>query len=211
MSKKTFRCDNCGDMFEKYESKIRDNQENIFCSRDCKNEYGSVSVSCNTCGSTISKTKNQFERNKHNYCSQECYFKSGREIVECDECGETVEKISYRSNTKYDFCSRKCCQKHFRGKNHPDWEGGKEVYYGANWRKMRQRALERDNNLCLLCGKSGEQQSLHVHHIKPLKTFDEPEDANYLDNLVSLCPSCHGEVESLPIHVQQKEFGISDN
>jgi 5-methylcytosine-specific restriction endonuclease McrA len=36
---------------------------------------------------------------------------------------------------------------------------------------------------------------LHVHHIIPLREFDEPEEANTLSNLVTVCTSCHGEVE----------------
>jgi len=32
---------------------------------------------------------------------------------------------------------------------------------------------------------------LHVHHIKPIREFDEPEEANVLSNLVTLCHEHH--------------------
>lgn len=74
-------------------------------------------------------------------------------------------------------------------------------YYGADWEIKREAALRRDGFICQGCGtsESDMDSSLHVHHIKPLREFEEPEHANMLDNLVSLCPSCHGKWEGIPI------------
>jgi len=35
-----------------------------------------------------------------------------------------------------------------------------------------------------------------IHHIKPVREFDDPADAHQLDNVVCLCRSCHRTVES---------------
>ena len=34
-----------------------------------------------------------------------------------------------------------------------------------------------------------------VHHIQPVGTFEDPEKANFLANVVSLCHPCHMYVE----------------
>jgi DEAD/DEAH box helicase domain-containing protein len=37
---------------------------------------------------------------------------------------------------------------------------------------------------------------LHVHHITPLREFSNAEAANNMDNLISLCPTCHMKMEN---------------
>ena len=74
--------------------------------------------------------------------------------------------------------------------------------YGPNWQKQRQRVLERDDFRCRTCGASGDV-TLHVHHIRPFREYGyipgENENymqANQINNLVSLCPSCHRNAEA---------------
>lgn len=78
------------------------------------------------------------------------------------------------------------------GKDHPGWRGGYEPYYGANWQKQRKKALERDKYQCQECGSL---TNLNVHHKQPVLTFKIREEANFLDNLVVLCRSCHSKIE----------------
>jgi len=80
-----------------------------------------------------------------------------------------------------------------------------DLHYGSNWKRMRAKAVERDRYRCQSCGdsinelRSEEMSGLHVHHIVPIRQFEEPEDANFLENLITLCPSCHSDVEgSMP-------------
>lgn len=69
-------------------------------------------------------------------------------------------------------------------------------YYGANWDKQRLSALKRDNFRCQTCGISNKDITLHVHHIQPFRTFEgDYRSANQLDNLATLCPSCHRRAE----------------
>jgi len=73
-----------------------------------------------------------------------------------------------------------------------------ETYdYGDNWEEQRQKALERDSHTCQGCGDTSA--TMHVHHIKPLRTFETPEDANVLSNLVTYCPPCHRKWELIPV------------
>lgn len=80
-----------------------------------------------------------------------------------------------------------------RGEKHPYWQGGKKSYYGSNWYSQRHRTLERDNYACQVCGI--KNKSSDVHHLKSIRTFSNLEDANTLNNLITLCHSCHIKVE----------------
>jgi DEAD/DEAH box helicase domain-containing protein len=65
--------------------------------------------------------------------------------------------------------------------------------YGPNWQQQRQLALARDGHRCRTCGAEG---LLHVHHIRPFREYASYLEANQLDNLATLCPSCHRRAEA---------------
>ena len=85
------------------------------------------------------------------------------------------------------------------------WEAGillRPNDYGPNWQQQRQTVLERDNFRCRTCGAAGSTL-LHVHHIRPFREYGympgENENyrlANKVDNLITLCPSCHRRAEA---------------
>ena len=56
------------------------------------------------------------------------------------------------------------------------------------WREARKKALKRDNNKCQRCGSD---KYLDVHHIKEFKISQD----NSLENLRTLCKSCHNKIE----------------
>jgi len=68
--------------------------------------------------------------------------------------------------------------------------------YGTDWDKLRQRVLNRDGNRCQVCGATGAGNALHAHHIKPFRSFTTQEMANQLQNLITLCPTCHQLAET---------------
>lgn len=68
-------------------------------------------------------------------------------------------------------------------------------YYGSNWHVIRKTILARDGYKCQLCGIKNVQ--LHIHHIKPLRSFSTLEQANHPDNLITLCPRCHRRAETV--------------
>ena len=74
---------------------------------------------------------------------------------------------------------------------------------GPNWDQQRARARARDGYRCRHCGVSERPNRAHdVHHLQPFRTFgyvrgqnDHYLEANRLENLVTLCTSCHQRVE----------------
>jgi len=84
-------------------------------------------------------------------------------------------------------------------------EIGVKETYGKGWNKSkRRRVRERDGYECQGCGMSQEAhqeahngESLHVHHIQKRKTFDSAAEANAIENLITLCRSCHRTWEKL--------------
>jgi DEAD/DEAH box helicase domain-containing protein len=63
--------------------------------------------------------------------------------------------------------------------------------YGREWPRIRQRILERDQYRCQICGSHNNSALLHVHHKIPFRNFQNIEEANRTDNLITLCPNCH--------------------
>ncbi|MCS7056268.1 MAG: DEAD/DEAH box helicase [Thermoflexales bacterium] len=76
--------------------------------------------------------------------------------------------------------------------------------YGPNWEQQRQAARARDGYRCAICGKpESPHQQHHVHHRRPFRSFgyvrgenDFYLQANDLDNLMTVCPSCHAKIET---------------
>ena len=68
--------------------------------------------------------------------------------------------------------------------------------YGKNWNQQRNAARARDQFRCQFCGLNETSRAHHVHHIQPFRTFTTAEAANKLENLVTLCPSCHIRAEN---------------
>jgi len=133
-------------------------------------------------------------------------WKGAKETYICQNCGDEFEEYPYRNDQKY--CSKECyreaSEEIFSGDGNPVWRGGRPDYYGPNWEEQRQAALERDGHECQRCGifESEVSRSLDVHHKKRLgwfkEEFDRPEwweRGNRLDNLTTLCASCHKKVE----------------
>jgi DEAD/DEAH box helicase domain-containing protein len=63
--------------------------------------------------------------------------------------------------------------------------------YGPGWEKQRNLARQRDQYRCRVCGLPETDKPHHVHHRIPFRMFIDPSKANELDNLVTLCPTCH--------------------
>lgn len=74
---------------------------------------------------------------------------------------------------------------------------------GPNWDQQRRLARERDGHRCRHCGVGERPNRAHdVHHLEPFRTFGYARgqnerylEANRLENLVTLCRSCHQRVE----------------
>ena len=52
---------------------------------------------------------------------------------------------------------------------------------------------ERDEGVCQSCGVSVTASTAEIDHIRPVRRFKRPIDANTFDNLWTLCKDCHRE------------------
>jgi len=175
---------------------------------------GKVSVTCNQCGKEY-KVR-QSKENTAKYCSRECAtlgYSVDKKEYECVNCGDTVMKKPYNVKCDVTTCSGECFGEYISsirsGEDNSYWRGGKIQYYGSNWKDQREKALERDNYECQDCGMSRDEHykkynsGFDVHHKIPLRniidennpTIKQFEDAHSLDNLVTLCKSCHSKIE----------------
>ncbi len=67
--------------------------------------------------------------------------------------------------------------------------------YGADWTRIRDRVRARDKYQCQVCGAPETDRQHDVHHKIPFRTFTSIEEANRLENLTTLCRTCHQKVE----------------
>lgn len=100
------------------------------------------------------------------------------------------------------------------GEDHHFWKGGITCEFGDDWDEKRLEARIRDQGRCQRCSiHDGEHieevgRVNHVHHIQPRSQFmDEDGNLNYeraneLENLITLCSTCHKKLEGLPIDIR---------
>lgn len=167
---------------------------------------------CDLCGEKGERPKNKLEAQKERaggvYCSRECrreYEFREKWRWNCMICGERLVWTD-----QYEYCSEPC-----REMSNERWyhHGQMTIEYsfrippqdlpfgGSLWKDRREEALERDGYQCQRCGIGEKEhrekhgQQLHVHHIIRRRAFVEAESAHALNNLVTLCATCHGVEE----------------
>lgn len=179
-----------------------------------------VAKECEYCGIEFSRPPSIADAQR--FCSMECFgewqsenkrgvdnsnWKGGLVELECTQCGKIYE-VKQKDVEISRFCSVECSHQwqseNMAGPNSPHWRGGCILYYGPNWQCQKRRARKRDNYTCQLCGisEAETENRLDVHHIVSFREFgytigenDNYRQANRLENLVTLCASCHRKVE----------------
>lgn len=133
-------------------------------------------------------------------------WNGGKVELSCDECGATFERHPSGISGEVTLCGRDCFEawlsESFSGDGHPNWRGGGNAAYGKGWNEVRKCALERDGHSCVMCGTDSEElgRNPDVHHLLPVRAFVESPlmtevDAHTLENVVTVCPSCHRRAE----------------
>ncbi|HET7144437.1 MAG TPA: Zn-binding domain-containing protein, partial [Anaerolineales bacterium] len=79
------------------------------------------------------------------------------------------------------------------------WTGDSNDY-GPGWQKIRLAVRKRDQFKCQVCGAVESTREHDVHHKIPFRAFvrdgsADPEQANRLENLTTVCRTCHQKVE----------------
>jgi len=170
-AKETTTCERCGSAFEYYPS----NKDGVYCA-DC------VAESEEFLGDS--------------------YVKDAEWVTkECEQCDEPMEILQSRiERGEGRFCSLGCVgdwlSDNIVGEQHHQWKEGETLYRG-DWWSARRRARERDNYECRVCGMDSSKlnRELDVHHIRPIREFDDPQESHTLDNVITLCRSCHRKAE----------------
>lgn len=204
-AKITATCPACGKEFEYYKCWPKK-----YCSQACYFAVinkPKITTPCPTCGKDVT----YYASFPRKYCSKKCAGQSivhnipgfapvPRTTYHCEQCGKEFEGYEGNGNRNR-FCSLKCFgawqrdTKWQAAENHPNWRGGKEPYYGPTWDAARKAARARDNYTCQDCGITEAElgKALDVHHLVRFGDFGRHrhEEANRLDNLVSLCYRCH--------------------
>lgn len=160
---------------------------------------------CNFCNNSLTERQ-------RNFCSKSCKdLWYGTLIpISCNVCSKP-HNVSRRSISKTSFQNvcRSCCTRRFHdkldfsGSQNPNWKGGHSHWQqgklsydkeGLHWDVTSAQARERDKGVCQDCGKSESElgYTLHCHHINPFRCCQ----SHAVDNLVSLCRSCHKKAEA---------------
>ena len=175
----------------------------------------SLDVTCDQCGVEFHSSTHRL-KTEHKFCSTACvqayrkvhgYAKPPIKKADpanlltfaCAQCGKDFQRLRYNIKPKYGpFCSHVCYGKwrteNLAGEASPTWKGGYSLDYGrSHWKRQRRLARERDAHKCRDCGTAEQSfgYKLDVHHVVPYDRFDDPEEANLLDNLLTLCRVCH--------------------
>lgn len=164
-AKASAECERCGSPFEYYPS----DKEGVYCP-DC------VAAADEFLGTHYAEVH-------------------GIEPVErtCDYCEADFEVLPWVVRRGWGrFCSHDCLSSWMS-----DHRGDGEAVYNGRWRSARRRTLDRDQHRCQKCGKTSADlgQEPDVHHLEPVRSFDDPQESHVLENLIALCRSCHSRVE----------------
>lgn len=203
-------CQQCGKEF--FPINERPSRPAKYCSRKCSHKAHTTRVTliCRQCNTSFERKSYMatWSQERGPFCGFQCYGKwqkinllgvrRNRVNVTCYTCGQSFEKVP-SALSKRNFCSRICFGKwrassEWTGRNNPSWKGGHYDYRGENWGKQSALARKRDNNTCQHC--QDINNILHVHHITPFRLFDDYRNANKLDNLITLCNSCHQKADA---------------
>jgi len=86
------------------------------------------------------------------------------------------------------------------------WQNDRNAY-GPRWSELRKIVRERDHFLCQVCGRPENGVEHHVHHKIPFRQFGNLKQANRLENLITLCPTCHQRAE-VSTHIRSGLAGL---
>ena len=147
-------CSNCGRIFERIPSLIKNSTRNYFCNKHCftswqKNNlrgeqnpfYNRGKVACENCGKILFRILSKIKKNKFHFCDRTCYGswkskemkgkegKKKRIKIKCDFCGQEIERIpSEIGYYKRYFCNVTCkgfwMSKYLQGTKALGWKNG---------------------------------------------------------------------------------------
>lgn len=199
-----YTCQQCGKTFA--EKACR---ERKFCSKACaykgrvKKEPQELQKICEHCHQVFGVPSTHTGLTKQRFCSRTCFNEFKRKQTPpctCKNCGKQFQTLPSKKARMY--CSPECYIDYKKTHRPYHLFKGEANLYGLNWFDQREIRRKLDNYECQNCGVHERDliQQLHVHHIVPFRTFgiERYEEANRIDNLISLCSICHKTLENKP-------------
>jgi len=121
----------------------------------------------------------------------------------CPECGELFTPNKHNYGTQK-YCSMQCTRR-VAGRTYirRDPERHKRQKLANRWGGNHKAALERDGRKCQICGSD---KKLNVHHMDGTGENENPN--HQLDNLATLCHTCHIGVHRIGWKVVDGEFRV---
>lgn len=164
-----------------------------------------LQVTCRNC-------EKQFEttNSKKIFCSNECKIAhynamretTQKELRECPVCKKLFRPMQ-RSGVGRKYCTPVCLNKEMNSRRRAATQGVSWIHCTKRkWRGNWYKALVRDEFTCQLCGKRRKPSEqvrekryvLDVHHKDGRGYGEKGKSKNHsLDNLITLCHSCHTE------------------
>jgi DEAD/DEAH box helicase domain-containing protein len=80
--------------------------------------------------------------------------------------------------------------------------------YGPGWLALTKLVRARDGFRCQMCGANEKDRAHDIHHKIPFRAFPSAEQANRLENLITLCPACHKKAET-SVRIRSGLAGLS--
>lgn len=199
-------CARCGTVVLRKPSQLAKNNV-AYCNKECHDatQTKREPIPCDYCGELVIRHPSQTKHN-HVFCNTICRaaFQGKKVDTQCAWCNKALKLWPCHIRER-NYCCKECRKEgrshYYSGENTPTWRGGWKGYYGPNWNRQSRLARKRDNYCCQMCGmkQSDHYRALDVHHITPFRCFnyvvgenDNYLFANDLDNLITLCPKCHG-------------------
>jgi len=146
-----------------------------FCNLDCYNEWKP--------GNRTNTGKTHFKTGEKNY--KEGFWKLRKTPFKII-AQQIKETRLERNNYKHSLETRKRISIAQRGINISQFNGFIRVQkYSIEFFRLRDFIKERDNYRCQYCGDN--KSRLDIHHI------DYNKDNNFINNLITLCASCHSK------------------
>lgn len=142
-----------------------------------------------------------------NYCSNECANKhrQNQATLVCPTCDTEFHR---RRSLGIQYCSLDCWGE--------EYGVDAAQLYSSGWSRKREKALERDDYRCTVCGIDDREHrerfgfGLDVHHTVPVRLFaqwDRPiEDAHVLRNLTTVCRTHHGDAPGVTVEPDAEYF-----
>ena len=127
-------------------------------------------------------------------------IKKNGKLIKCKKCGNNFYMpVGHLTRGRGQFCSKECYSSwqrspYNKGRNHPNWKPGikreklaHRSRKSKSWKIWRSKVYNRDNYICVLCGKT--RCLVDPHHILPRRDF--PKLKYIKSNGCTLCRECH--------------------